>query len=132
VFWVISVYFNIRNILPKFFYIPPGTFCIRMYCVCAPCWANSNIHEVQLLQSHRRGSRHVSECATFPDTTLKLTQTNCAQCTVAAPVTSFPGTPSSASYLDGCQHSCRFRRVAFVMLLRTAMPVHISTRSALM
>jgi hypothetical protein len=29
VFWVISVYFNIRNTLPKFFYIPSGTPCIH-------------------------------------------------------------------------------------------------------
>jgi hypothetical protein len=31
VFWVISVYFNIRNTLPEVWHIPPGTPCI--YCV---------------------------------------------------------------------------------------------------
>ena len=81
------------------------------------------MREVQLLPSHGREVATVIVCETFHDPVSQLTQTNAAQCTVAAPVTSFPGTSSSASYLDGCQHSCRFRRVAFLMLPCTWTPV---------
>ena len=61
--------------------------------------------------------------ATFQDPALQLTQMNSIQCTVAAPVTSFPGTSSSAPYLDGCQYSCSFRLVVFLRLLCTSKPV---------
>jgi hypothetical protein len=69
----------------------------------------------------------VNECATFPHTTLQLHRRT-VHSVVATHVTSFPGTPSSTSYLDGCQHSCRFRRVASVMLLRTYMSVSTALR----